>query len=299
MARPAAKEGRVAPRRQRGRPPDGAAARSAGVPAAGRRIGRACRRRCRAGRSRRSGPGFRRQATSTPASRSSSCSIVRGPRIADVTPGWAITKAIARCVSGSPASSASGMSCSTASSRRSSLMLASIPAAGCRVGWPLRYRPGQHALCHRAPYHHAHPVALADRQHLAFDAAAQDRVGRLLGAEPLPARAVPRPIAPRRSPRRESSRPIARTLPARIRSVRAERVSSISVSGTGGGSGRDRCGRSAGGAAMLDFADEPAPRIALLVRVIAHRALHLGGEHDVVAPPLERLADDLLGLPVL
>jgi hypothetical protein len=44
---------------------------------------------------------------------------------------------------------------------------------------------------------------------------------------------------------------------------------------------------------VLDLGDDPAPRVALLIRVIAHRAVHLGGQHDVVAAPLERLAHDL------
>ena len=32
-----------------------------------------------------------------------------------------------------------------------------------------------------------------------------------------------------------------------------------------------------------------------MVRIVAHRVVHLTGEHDVVAPALECLADDLLG----
>ena len=48
--------------------------------------------------------------------------------------------------------------------------------------------------------------------------------------------------------------------------------------------------------AVLHLAHDPAPRVAELVRVVAHRAVHLGGQHHVVAPALQRLADDLLGL---
>jgi hypothetical protein len=48
---------------------------------------------------------------------------------------------------------------------------------------------------------------------------------------------------------------------------------------------------------VLDLADDPAPRVALLVGVLAHGAMDLGGEDDVVAPAAgQRLADDLLGL---
>jgi hypothetical protein len=40
----------------------------------------------------------------------------------------------------------------------------------------------------------------------------------------------------------------------------------------------------------------PASRIALLVRILAHGPVHLGGQHDVVAPAFQCLADDLLRL---
>jgi hypothetical protein len=52
---------------------------------------------------------------------------------------------------------------------------------------PLADAAGEHSLREGTPYQDAHPVALRGRQHLAFDAAAEDRVGRLLGAEPLQA----------------------------------------------------------------------------------------------------------------
>jgi hypothetical protein len=48
--------------------------------------------------------------------------------------------------------------------------------------------------------------------------------------------------------------------------------------------------------ALLHLVDDPAPRVAALVRPVAHREVDLGGEHDVVAAALERLPDDLLGL---
>jgi hypothetical protein len=54
--------------------------------------------------------------TSAPASRSSSCSGVRGPMITDVTAGWARTNAVARWVIGRPASAAKVVSSPTASS---------------------------------------------------------------------------------------------------------------------------------------------------------------------------------------
>ena len=45
-----------------------------------------------------------------------------------------------------------------------------------------------------------------------------------------------------------------------------------------------------------DLRDDPPPRVAAAVRTVAHLHVHLGREHDVVAPSLEGLADDLLGL---
>ena len=47
---------------------------------------------------------------------------------------------------------------------------------------------------------------------------------------------------------------------------------------------------------VLDRLDDPAPRAAAAVGVLAHRHEELRRQHDVVAAALERLADDLLGL---
>ena len=48
--------------------------------------------------------------------------------------------------------------------------------------------------------------------------------------------------------------------------------------------------------AVLDLLHDPPPRRTPLVGVVAHGRHELGGQHHAVAPPLERLADDLLGL---
>ena len=49
--------------------------------------------------------------------------------------------------------------------------------------------------------------------------------------------------------------------------------------------------------AVLDGLDDPAARVAPVVRVVAHLAVHLAGEHDPVALAAgEGLADDLLRL---
>src|SRR5262249_36744847 len=50
--------------------------------------------------------------------------------------------------------------------------------------------------------------------------------------------------------------------------------------------------------AVVDLVRDPAARVPVLVRVVAHLPLHLGGEHGAVpAPARERLTDDVLRLP--
>jgi hypothetical protein len=48
--------------------------------------------------------------------------------------------------------------------------------------------------------------------------------------------------------------------------------------------------------AVLARADDPAPRVSLLVDVVAHPAVHLGGEHHPIPAAGQGLADDLLRL---
>ena len=51
---------------------------------------------------------------------------------------------------------------------------------------------------------------------------------------------------------------------------------------------------------LLDLVDDPAPGVALLVRVVrivTHLAVHLRREHDRIPPPLEGLSDDLFRFP--
>src|SRR5439155_5731117 len=49
--------------------------------------------------------------------------------------------------------------------------------------------------------------------------------------------------------------------------------------------------------ARLALLDQPAAGVATLVRVVSHRAVHLGSENDSIAPILERFAHDRLRLP--
>jgi hypothetical protein len=74
---------------------------------------------------------------------------------------------------------------------------------------------------------------LGGRQDLAFDAAVEDGVGRLLGVEPREAAPLGRPLGRNDVGSGVWEVPIARTLPLRIRSVSAARVFSMSVSGSG------------------------------------------------------------------
>ncbi len=50
------------------------------------------------------------------------------------------------------------------------------------------------ALLERAPDEPAHAVALRDRKHLALDGTVEDRVGRLLGVEPIQTAALGDPL---------------------------------------------------------------------------------------------------------
>jgi len=49
--------------------------------------------------------------------------------------------------------------------------------------------------------------------------------------------------------------------------------------------------------ALLDLGDDPPAAVAPAVGFLAHRHVDLSGEHDLVTPPGDGLADDLLGLP--
>jgi hypothetical protein len=50
--------------------------------------------------------------------------------------------------------------------------------------------------------------------------------------------------------------------------------------------------------AVLDRLEDPTPRVAAAVAAFTHLEVHLGGEHDLVTAPAQRLAHDLLGLTV-
>ena len=156
---------------------------------------------------------------------------------------------------------------------------------------------GQPAAVERAPHEDAHAVALARRQQGALDLAGEDRVRRLLGAEALQAAAVGGPVGLddqlggiRRAPGVADLAGVDEVV------ERAERVLDV----------RRRIGPvhlvevdPVGAEAtqrVLDLAHDPAPAVARHVRALPHRPVELRRQHDVVATPGQRLADDRLGL---
>jgi len=90
----------------------------------------------------------------------------------------------------------------------------------------------QHSLGKGAPDDRPHAVALRDGQHFPLDAAAEDGLRGLLGAEHSSPRRSDTHCASTMFEAGKPDEPIARTLPLRTRSVRAERVSSISTVGS-------------------------------------------------------------------
>src|SRR3954468_12277074 len=106
--------------------------------------------------------------------------MVRGPMMAEVTPGCRRTKAMATSIRLIPASSASVASWSAASSlrwfsgrNRSKRLASRLRASEARPGGVgvFAVAAGQPAAGKRAVGQHTHAVALADRQDLVLDAA--------------------------------------------------------------------------------------------------------------------------------
>ena len=219
--------------------------------------------------------------------------MVRGPISAAVMAGWLSTNAIASWMSVIPACSASWASSSTASSLRWLAGWERSKRSGSRLGARGGLLPGvlapaarQPAAGQRAVGHDAHAVPQARGQHVGLDGADEDRVRRLLGDEPLQAAGRARPTAP---PRSGCAGNVERADVADLALVhevgeRAERlldvgarigaVDLVEVDPVGAEPPQP----------VLDRAHDPAARVALLVGVLAHRVVELGGQHDVVAP---------------
>ena len=136
----------------------------------------------------------------------------------------------------------------------------------------------QPAARERAVGDDAHPVALAGGQHVVLDRAGEDRVGRLLAAEPLAAaRSRRRPL--RLDDLRGGKRRVADVADLALMDEvgqRAERLVDVGARDPGGGSGRGRSSRSASRRSEFSTSrDDPAARGTALVGVIAHRHVHL------------------------
>src|SRR4051812_14372559 len=156
----------------------------------------------------------------------------------------------------------------------------------------------QPAAGQRAPRDHAHAIAQAGGQHVVLDAAREQRVGRLLAYEALAAAPLGDPLGLDDLARGEGGRAdVADLALAHEVGEGAERLVDVGVLfGAVDLVEVDPVGAEPP-QAVLDLLDDPAARVPELVRVVAHRAVHLCCEHDVVAPaPGQRLADDLLGL---
>ena len=221
--------------------------------------------------------------------------------------GWLSTNAIASWMSVMPVCSASCARSSTASSLRWLYGLGEVEALGQPVGarggllaGVLAPAARQPAAGQRAVGHDRHAVALAGGQHVGLDGADEDRVGRLLGDEALQVPVARDPLRLDDLAGRERGGADVADLALvhevgerrqRLVDVRArvDAVDLVEVDPVGAQSPQR----------VLDRADDPAARVALLVGVLAHRVVELGGEDDVVAAAAgERLADDLLGLAV-
>ncbi len=174
---------------------------------------------------------------------------------------------------------------------------------GLRRVLALAESSGEPSAGQRAPRDDAHPVLLGDRQHVGLDAADEDRIRRLLGDEATESVALGDPLilddSVRRKGRRAEGADLA--LPLEV----GERGDGLVVVGAGVGSVHlvevDPVGLQTF-EAVFDLLDDPAARVASLVRVAGlaegdvHRTVELGGEDDVVAPaPGQGLADDDLG----
>ena len=230
--------------------------------------------------------------------------MVRAPRSALVTPGWAMVNAIARWVIGSPASL--GERDELFDDVEAALVGEVVDHVGAAqvVVLVLAYAAGEQALAERAPDQGAHAEALGGGQYLALDAAVEDGVDRLLGVES-------REAAP-------LGDPLGLDDVGGVGLRRADRADLAAADQVGQcGEGLLDVGAGVGAVELVEVdvvglqatqrvlhgGDDPAPRGALLVRVLAgraaeHRAAELGGEHDLVPAPFQGLADDVLGVAV-
>ena len=150
------------------------------------------------------------------------------------------------------------------------------------------------AAVERAEHKHADAVALCRRQHRGLGLPGKDRIGQLLGGEALSPSPLRDPLCLDELLRRKRGGADRANL-ALVDQVgqRSERLVDV---GVGVGSMRliqvDVVGPEPA-QAVLDGGHDPAPRVPQCVQAGAHLVVELGGEHHVVAPPLQSAADDL------
>ncbi len=161
------------------------------------------------------------------------------------------------------------------------------------TGWPLRYRPDRNPAGQRAPGQHAHAVALAGGQDAGLDAARRASSTAAARSGTAAARAARRPGGPRRSRSAGNvEQPNARILPwlhqvgqRATASPRCRCPGRAGAPGTGRSSPSAAAAGCARSSVRIQRRELPRP-----VAALAHREMHLGGQHDVVAPAPQRLA---------
>ena len=162
---------------------------------------------------------------------------------------------------------------------------------------PLRQRPDSQPAGQRSPRDDGHVVLPARGQDVGLDPADEDRVRRLLADEALQAPVARDPLRLDNGRGREGRGAEVADL-ALLDEVgeRSERLVEIGVRVVAVDLVEVDPVRLEPPQRVLDLMDDPAARVAAAVRIVAHRHVHLAREHDVVAAPGERLADDLLRL---
>ncbi len=234
----------------------------------------------------------------------SRCSMVRGPMIGDVMAGCSRTNPNAKSIRLNPDSSASVLRAVTACDFLLVARQVHVVVVRHHRGTPARIRlalskgarepaPGQ-----GAPRQHAHLVLLAHRQHVLLDATDQNRVGRLFCDESFTGSTLCDPLRfdDLMGGKGRAAEVADLPHPHQI-GQRAQGLVDVGI-------GRwpvdlievDVVGAQAA-QAVLASRHDPSARVALRVGVLAHDAVHLGGQNDLLPILLgQRLPHDLLGL---
>src|SRR4029453_17225178 len=144
---------------------------------------------------------------------------------------------------------------------------------------------------------HPHPVALANWKYRRLDPASKDRVRRLLRPKAPEGSALGNVLRLDDVLRRKGRAAERSDLPL-MHEVAQYRERLLDVGGVVSAVDLvevDPVGIEAP-QALLDFFEDPAPRVATAVAALAHLEVHLRGEYDVVPVATKCLTDDLFGL---